>query len=80
MKLLHDEHLELGSNKLHIVSEQPNDFTVWLNTEVQDFDGLCIGCGNSREAAVMDAIDVLETGVQALKDATPATQAVGREG
>lgn len=66
-KLLHDEHLVLASNQVHIVSETPNGYEVWLNTDVGDFDGLCIGCGESREAAVADAISVLEEGVRALK-------------
>lgn len=66
-QLLHDERLILASNQVHIVSETPNDYEVWLNTDVGDFGGLCIGCGVSREAAVADAIDVLEQGARALR-------------
>lgn len=79
-QLLHDEHLVLASNQVHIISETPNDYEVWLNTDVGDFDGLCIGCGASRKAAITDAIYVLESGAQALKDASdnePAQAASG---
>lgn len=70
-KLLHDEHLELNSNRLHIISEMSNDFEVWLNTEIADFDGLCIGCGPTREKAVYDAAILLERASRALRT-TPA--------
>lgn len=68
-RLLHDEHLELKSNKAHILSEQLDDFEVWLNTETQDFDGLCIGCGPTREAAIADAATALEKAALALRKA-----------
>lgn len=66
-KLLHSERLKLDGNTIHILSEQPNDFEVWLNTDVGDFDGLCIGCGQSREEAVAGAISVLDEGLRALR-------------
>lgn len=66
-KLLHNEHLDLDGNRIHISSDDPNDFQVWLNTDVGDFDGLCIGCGPTRANAVAQAIGVLEQGVAALK-------------
>lgn len=66
-KLLHNEHLTLDGNRIHILSEQPNDFEVWLNTDVGDFDGLCIGCGQSRQEAVAGAINVLDEGLRVLR-------------
>lgn len=76
-QLLHDEHLILASNQIHIVSESPNDYEVWLNSDVGDFDGLCIGYGVSREAAVADAIDVLEQGARALRGEAQETASGG---
>lgn len=51
--------IRLDSNVLHIRQEGDNDYEVWLNTESQDFDGLCIGCGSTEDAAMKDAEVVL---------------------
>lgn len=75
--LLHDEHVDLDGNRIHIASEQPNDFEVWLNTDAGDFDGLCIGCGPTREIAVAQAISVLKEGLAKLGDATNAAGSGG---
>lgn len=72
-ELLHDEHLEIDGNRIHILSELPNDFEVWLNTDVADFDGLCIGCGPTREKAVYDAAVALEKASRALRTASAPT-------
>lgn len=40
---------------------------VWLNTEVSDFDGLVLALGDTRAAAVGDAIDLLERTLTALR-------------
>ena len=66
-KLIHDEHLELDGNQIHVSAESENDWQVWLNTDVTDFDGLCIGCGESRQEAVADAIAVLDEGLRVLR-------------
>lgn len=68
-ELLHDEHLELDGNRIHISSDAPDDFEVWLNTDIDDFDGLCIGCGPTREKAIHDAAVVLEKASLALRKA-----------
>jgi len=70
-KFLYNQHLDLDSNRIHIVSEVKDDFEVWLNTEVGDFDGLCISCGKSREEAVADAIGVFEQGLRKLRQEQP---------
>lgn len=70
--LLHDEHIDLDGNRIHIASEQLNDFEVWLNTDVGDFDGLCVGCGPTREIAVSQAIAILKEGLAKLGDAARA--------
>lgn len=73
-KPLFSTHLNLDGNRIHIVSEAENDFEVWLNTNVGDFDGLCIGCGQTRQGAVDDAARVLK---QALQKLTGAALGVG---
>lgn len=75
--LLHNEHIDLDGNRIHISSEEPNDFEVWLNTDVGDFDGLCIGCGPTREIAVSQAIAVLKEGLTKLGEATTAASSGG---
>ncbi len=36
------------------------EFAVWLDTEVADHDGLCIGLGATRDEAVAQAVKDLE--------------------
>jgi hypothetical protein len=62
----HDERLPLDGRVLHI-AERDGFYEVWLNTEVSDFDGIHIGEGESRDAAVMNAITTLETAAAALR-------------
>jgi uncharacterized lipoprotein YmbA len=73
-KLLHDEHVDLDGNRLHVLSETANDFQVWLNTDVQDFDGLCIGYGPSRETAVANAVAMLEDALVKLRPPVPTPE------
>jgi hypothetical protein len=61
---------------LHNHRNDENDYELWLNTEVQDFDGLCIGIGATRDAAVADAVNVFEAAIDALQQ-PPATPAEG---
>lgn len=68
-KLLHDEHIDLDGNRLHIASSSPDDFEVWLNTDDGDYDGLCIGCGQSRQEAITSAVEVLREGLGKLESA-----------
>jgi len=54
-----DENFEVVRGYwLHIFLDGGH-WQVWLNTEVADFDGLCIGSGRTREAAIKDAQRVL---------------------
>lgn len=48
-------HAEISGYGLHVVQEEEGDFSVWLNTEVSDFDGLIIGQGPTRELAIENA-------------------------
>lgn len=55
-----------GQPALHVFGfdvahgRERTEWAVWLNTGVADFDGLCIGIGPTRDAAVADAVKVLE--------------------
>lgn len=44
---------------IHIVAPEASvaddGYEVWLNTEIQNFDGLCIGVGQTKAAAIADA-------------------------
>lgn len=62
-----NEHYDIDGNELHITG-QHGDIEVWLNTEVADFDGVCIGGGESRQEAVTDGIAILERALKALKE------------
>lgn len=63
-----DEHYtEINGRELHVVGGT-DDVEVWLNTEVMDFDGICIGGGESRRAAVADAIETMERALGILKE------------
>lgn len=78
-RLIHDEHLDLDGNRIHISADSDDDWNVWLNTDVDDFDGLCIGCGQSRKEAVAEAISVLDEGLRKLRHAADQAASVGGE-
>lgn len=46
--------------ELHVYREDDGGYAVWLNTGVANFDGLCIGTGASRQAAITEAVAVAE--------------------
>lgn len=62
-----DERYHINDHDLHIHSSADDDWEVWLNTEVQDYDGLCVGCGNSREKALADAAETFEAAARILR-------------
>ncbi len=51
------------------ILEERADAEVWLDTGVSDFDGICIGSANDRHSALVQAIEVLESALVALKAA-----------
>jgi hypothetical protein len=57
--------------RVHVYTDQEGETAgVWLNTEVSDFDGICLAAGCvTREAAIETAIDVLTKSITALKRA-----------
>lgn len=44
---------------LHVF-EESGEWHVWVNTEDMEFTGLCIGVGDTRDAAVAQAVAVCE--------------------
>lgn len=55
---------KIDGHRLHLTK----DGDVWLNTEVQDYDGLVIGCAGTTPASAIDAaVATLLKVVQALK-------------
>lgn len=62
-----DERYHVNDHDLHIYSDAEDDWEVWLNTEVADFDGLCVGSGDSREKALADAAETLEAAARILR-------------
>lgn len=57
------------------------DFDVWLEFEDgNDHDGLCIGSGESREAAIADAIYDLEEALQSLRNLSGLDAEMKEEG
>jgi hypothetical protein len=61
---MNEERIPLPCDKVvHIIKFVTGDWHVWLNT-MQDFDGLRIGSGRTREAAIADATEALEQTLQ----------------
>jgi hypothetical protein len=48
---------------------------VWLNTEVADFDGICLGVGTTRNEAVGKAVKLLEAVTDFLQGPPPTVDA-----
>lgn len=67
-----DTELNFSGYRLHITNTdawgQEAEWEVWLNTEVQRFDGLCIGTGPTREQALIDAQQTLSLAIGKLSD------------
>jgi hypothetical protein len=61
-----DDRFPCDGRVLH-VAKRDGFYEVWLNTEVADFDGVHIGEGETREAAVADAVRTLESAATALQ-------------
>lgn len=59
-------------SKLHIVQETQRSimhpFKVWLDTGIDECDGLCIGVGSTRGEALASAEEDLEAALSELRD------------
>jgi len=63
-----EEHLTIEPGyELHIFSNG-GDWEVWLNTEITDYDGLCVGTGRTREDAQRDAAQVFSRAYTRLRE------------
>lgn len=65
---VNEHYIDINGCNLHVTGGGADDVEVWLNTEVADFDGICIGGGESRRVAVADAIETLERALGILKE------------
>jgi len=57
--------------RIHVVHEHPNPFEVWIDTEFGVRDGVCIGAGDTREAAIAQAKLELTEQLVALETLSP---------
>lgn len=59
--------MEFAGYRLHVSNVDSwgteGQWEVWLNTEVQAYDGLCIGVGPTREQALIDAQQTLSLAI-----------------
>lgn len=63
-----EERWQCGKgHSLHVFQEDEDTWSAWLNTETQDFDGLCLGTGKTRSEAVTEAVKTLETATDLLQ-------------
>lgn len=58
---------ELDGASLHVCM-MGEEWQVWLNCEQSEFTGLCVSIGLTRQAAVTDAVRILEAAVDALQE------------
>jgi hypothetical protein len=71
-----NERIAFGGYRLHVVNDgfgngDNDDWSVWLNTEVNDYDGICIGAGSERRHAIEYALATLEAATDKLKAEQP---------
>ena len=63
-----DERHETSYHVVHTFrDEDDGEWNVWLNTEVADFDGICLASGTNRDEARASARDALQQALEALK-------------
>lgn len=56
----------VAGHRLHLYRDRAW-WCVWLNTEVGDFDGICIAMKHTRQEALAQAVRVLEAAVEQLQ-------------
>src|SRR4051794_396920 len=59
--------VRLSTGELLHVYQDDEGWWVWLNTEVSEFDGLCVGAGTTRDGAVAAAVQVFEAAIAELQ-------------
>lgn len=55
-------------SEIHIVQDRGHAVEVWLDTEVAECDGLCIGTGSTRDEALAEAETDLQVALSELRD------------
>lgn len=73
-----NEHYKIESHGIHVTGLE-NDVMVWLNTEIADFDGLCIGSAGNRLMALTQAETTLHDALAEVRKAI-AIRARSRSG
>lgn len=56
------------NTRLRIFDDALYGWQVWLDAEVDDFSGLCIGAGATRDDALADAVRKLEEALCILQE------------
>ncbi len=73
---MNDEQYRTGHHDIWIFSSDAgSDWDVWLEPSGGEFDGVCIGGGATRDAAVQDAVNALEAALAKLQE-TPSPEAM----
>lgn len=67
--------LLMSGQSLHVFPID-SQWQVWLNTDVSDFDGLCMGVGDTRHEALVDFVSNLAEALHAGTDALSIPDAV----
>ena len=58
---------QLKAGEAHRITIDAHEVCVWLDTEVAEFDGLCIGTGQTMAQALSDASESLRLASQAIE-------------
>ena len=54
-------------SEIHLMQDGAHAFEVWLDTEVAECDGLCIGVGSTRDEALAEAETDLQLALSELR-------------
>lgn len=54
-------------SKIHVWRDPDGGHEVWLNTDIADFDGLCVASANERKPAIAEAIKALLMAIEDLR-------------
>lgn len=60
-----------NGHRLHVVETGPNYWEVWLDTELEDFDGICLAQGSTQASAVGRAVMLLDAAADFLRRRDP---------
>lgn len=73
---MNDERYRTAHHDIHLWSDgSGTDWDVWLEPNDGDRSGVCLGGGETRDAAVQVAVDALESALAKLQE-TPSPEAM----